>query len=127
MKLKFITTKKYTGNIKCAIHLSGKLGFSQAAIEHLKISENKYIAIGINEEDKRDTSLYLKIFPAQTEDTFKVIKAGNYFYLNTKKMFDDMGIDYTRKNIIYDIIEIEYEGEQIYKLIRREYDRKNKQ
>ena len=126
MKIKLLKGANYKKNIKCSIHLSGKLGFSQSAIEELKLDSKKYIAFGINEENEKDASLFMFIFNDEQEDAFKLVKAGNYYYLNTKKMFDDLGLDYKAKTYIYDISEMDYEGETIYKLTRREYDRKEK-
>lgn len=124
MKIKKIKIGRFNKNVKCSIHISGKLGFSQGAIEVLKLNVNKYIGFGLNEENPKDTSLYMFIYDNAQEDAFKLIKAGNYYYVNTKKMFDELGIDYTKKTYIYDISEFEYNGELIYKLLRREYDRK---
>ncbi|MDP3150884.1 MAG: hypothetical protein Q8N83_17330 [Ignavibacteria bacterium] len=127
MKLKFIDGSKYNLNVKCSIHLTGKLGFSQSAIDSLQLDNNKYVAFATNEEDKKDLTLYMVVYNEKKEGAFKIVKAGNYYYLNTKKMFDELGIDYKKKTIIYDISNCDYEGEKIYKLIRREYDRKQKE
>ncbi len=126
MKIKKLKGSDYKKNIKCSIHQSGKLGYSQSAIEELKLDNTKYIEFGVNEENEDDTSLFMFIHNNEQEDAFKLIKAGNYFYLNTKKMFDELGLDYKTKNYIYDISKMDYEGETIYKLTRREYDRKEK-
>jgi hypothetical protein len=126
LKIKILQASNYTKNIKCSIHLSGKLGFSSSAINLLKLDQNKYIAFGVNEEDEKDPNLYMFLYKEEHNEAFKIIKAGNYYYLNTKKMFDEIGLDYKNTNYIFDIIEIEYEKQKIYKLNRREYDRKPK-
>lgn len=127
MKLKFIDGSIYKKKIKCTIQQTGKLGFSQDAIAHLKLNETKYIGFAINEEeDIKDTNLYMSVFNKEEEKAFKIVKAGNYYYVNTKKLFDELGLDYQKKIIIFDITEVEYEGKKIYKLIRRESDRKQK-
>lgn len=124
MKIRKIKGSNYKKNVKCSIHLSGKLGFSQAAIDELKLDNNKYITFGLNEEDETDTNLYMFIIDDAEEDAFKLIKAGNYYYLNTKRMFDDLNLEYKKKTYIFDIAKMDYEGQNIYKLSRREYDRK---
>lgn len=126
MKLKILEVPQIGGKVKATIHQSGKLGFSQAAIDELQISSNTYIMLAKNEEDPSDSNLYMVISKEKNENGLKVSKAGNYFYVNTKYLFDKLGIDYKRKKVIFDIIQIEYEGQTVYKLIRREVDRKKK-
>ncbi len=126
MRLKILEVPQIGGKVKATIHQSGKLGFSQAAIDELQISNNTYIMLAKNEEDPNDSNLYMVISKEKKENGLKVSKAGNYFYVNTKYLFDKLGIDYKRKKVIFDIIQIEYEGQTVYKLIRREVDRKKK-
>lgn len=126
MKFKTLKAIDYSKTIKCAIHQSGKLGFSQAAIDELNLNETKYLLLGINEDDKDDLNLYMQVLENKSEDTFKLKKAGNYYYLNTKRLFDELGFDYKKKSIIFDITQIIYDGGKLYKLIRRESDRKEK-
>ena len=124
MKIEFILLPNAGGNAKASVHQSGKMGFSTSAIEYLKISENSYARIGINQEDKADKNLYIQISSEQTPDSLKINKAGAYYYLNTKQFFDKMGVDYQKSLIIYDIVDMEYEGQKLYKFIRRTKDRK---
>jgi hypothetical protein len=123
MRIKFISPKAGYGKVKCTVHKNGKLGFSQAAIRRLNVTDSKHYKIGVNEEDRYDDSLYLMIAENEDRDTYNVNKAGNYYYLNTRNLFDEFNIDYKTKKIIYDIEEIEYEGHKIYRLNKRELDR----
>jgi hypothetical protein len=123
MRIKFISPKAGYGKVKCTVHKNGKLGFSQAAIRRLNVTDSKHYKIGVNEEDRYDDSLYLMIAENEDRDTYNVNKAGNYYYLNTRNLFDELNIDYKTKKIIYDIEEIEYEGHKIYRLNKRELDR----
>jgi len=125
MKISFIKPKHIASNVKCTIHRSGKLGFSKAAIKELNVDETTFVKIGMNEEDTNDKNLYMLILKEKDDDAFKVNKAGRYYYLNTKYLFEDLMEDYRTKKIIYDIQKIEYEGDIIYKLNRRELNRKN--
>lgn len=120
MKLKFIKSQEIDKNVKCAVHKSGKLGFSSSAIEKLKLTTEKTLSIAVNEDDKEDENLYVVINENGNEDGFKVSKAGDYFYVNTKALFDTIGIDYRNKKIIYDILDFDYEGQKMYKLLKRE-------
>lgn len=124
MKIRYYKPKAITGKIKCTIHRNGKMGFSRQAIKKLGLDINRYAKIGFNEEDENDRALYLKIQGHQDEDTYKINKAGEYYYLNTKYIFDDLNIDYVRKKIIYDIQEVEIDEEVVYKLNKRELARK---
>ena len=59
-----------------------------------------------------------------SENSLKVNKAGRYYYLSTRNFFNEKGLDYRANKIIYDIVEEEYKGNQIFKLIGRVKDRK---
>lgn len=124
MKIKFYQPITSSGRIKCTIHKNGKLGFSRMAIEQLGISQNKYIKLGFNDEDKNDNNLYILIQNYGDNDTYKIIKAGNYFYVNTQALFDKLNFDYEGKKIIFDIQEMENNDIKLYKLNKREISRK---
>lgn len=124
MKLEIIKPPDSAGLMKATIHVTGKLGFSIGAIKAMNIGDNNYIQIAQNSEDKEDNNLYIFVTKKQSEKTMKINKAGNYYYVNTKALFDSLEIDYRKKKVMFDIIEIEYEGERVFKLIRRERDRK---
>ena len=121
MKLNFIKASEFAPNIKCSIHRNGKLGFSRSAIEFLKLNSNKSLMFAINEEDDNE-NLYFIIRDEIVEDAFRVNKAGSYLYLNTKSMFDKYNYDYRTTNIMFDIVKTDeiIEGNEVYKLIRRE-------
>jgi len=124
MKLKKIKPPDISGQLKATIHVTGKLGFSIGAIKAMNIGDNNYIQIAQNSENQDDDNLYVFLTKKPDEETMKINKAGNYYYVNTKALFDSLEIDYRRKKIMFDIIEIEYEGERVFKLVRREKDRK---
>lgn len=118
--------KPTTGVIKATIHKSGKLGFSQLAIEKIGLNQNAFVMIGTNKENKKDDSIYLMITEEANEMAMKANKAGQYYYLNTRDFFNELGIDYKKKTVIYDIVEISEEENKVYKLIPREKERKKK-
>ncbi len=124
MKLKFIKPQEIDKKIKATIHDSGKLGFSSEAATKLNLAENKGMLIAINEDDERDKSLYVKLQKQVDNNSFGVNKARKYFYANTKNFFDNYGIEYKTKKIMYDIIEFDYEGELIFKFLKREVSKK---
>lgn len=120
MNIVFFKPTASAGKIKCTIHRNGKLGFSKAAIDKLGITLGKYAKLGFDEEDKTDNSFYLVIQESPDDETFKINKAGAYYYLNTKNLFDELNLDYLRKKIIYDIQEIKNDYSDLYKLKKRE-------
>jgi len=123
MKLKIHAPKRAQGVIKCAIHRSGKLGFSKEAINIMELSPEKSVQIATNEENPDDTNLYLIVLENQIEEAYRIIKAGAYYYLNTKRFFDEFDVDYINKRIIYDVIPFDFEGQKMFKLKRREKSR----
>jgi hypothetical protein len=125
MKLKFIKAQEIDKNVKATVHSSGKLGFSSEAAKKLDLTSNKGILLAINEEEN-DENLYAKFIPEQNEDSFNIVKAGAYFYVNTKAFLENYGIDYKKNRLIYDIIEFNYEGEKMFKFLKREIKKKSK-
>ena len=123
MKINFWKPITSTEGAKATIHKSGKLGFSRSAQEKMQINDNTYFKIGTS-ENSRDENLYLVKAQREDENSIKASKAGDYYYLNTRVLFDELNIDYKRKKIIYDIIEVDYENIVVYKLIKREIERK---
>lgn len=125
MKLKFINPEGLDKNLKATAHKSGKLGFTMEAAEKMKLSANKSARIAVNEDDSTDTNLYVIVNDTSTDGSFKISKAGAYYYINTKAMFDSMKIDYKNDWIVYDISKDTIDGQLIYKFKRREKDKKN--
>jgi len=126
MEINFWKPTTSIGIVKATIHKSGKLGFSQAAIDKLELTQNTYLMIGTNKENKKDNNIYLVISRESNELAIKVNKAGDYYYLNTKDFFNEISVDFKNKSIIYDIVDISTEQDRLYKLIPREKDRKRK-
>jgi hypothetical protein len=119
-KIKFFNASELEGRLKCTIHRTGKLGFSEVTINKLEINEKKGIKIGIGTEDQNEDILYLAITENPDKSDFKINKAGNYYYVNTRILFDKLGYDYRNSTIMFDMVEIEIEGEKLFKLIKRE-------
>ncbi|MGD8779749.1 MAG: hypothetical protein PVH88_12400 [Ignavibacteria bacterium] len=126
MKLNFWKPTLSSSKIKATVHQNGNIGFSNGATQKLQIDETKYLKIGINEEDPKDNNLYVLITDENDENGLKVNKAGNYYYLNTKSFFNEHKVDYKKKKIVYDIAELNIDGQMIYKFVKREIERKKK-
>lgn len=125
MKLKFLNIKsESTSKTKASIHLGGNLGFSETAASLMELTNEKYLQIAINEDDKKDLNLYVMVLAGKEENSIKVNKAGKYFYIKGKNIFDELEIDYKNKRVVFDIIKTDYQGKIFYKFCRREWDRK---
>lgn len=116
--IRFEDPNSSNGVIKASIHKTGKLGFSSAAQSFLNINENTYFKIGFNDNDVNDTNIYM--VPAlENEIAFKVSKAGDYYYINLKHIFDKRGIEYQNETYIYDIRKQNSTGVEFFILIKR--------
>ena len=118
--LKILSAKEFNVNLKCTIHASGKLGFTEATASVLKLSEDSGIKFA--QDDKGE--LYLINSQSMDDDSFKVNKAGNYYYVNGKVLFDQLGYDYRNYNIIFDMVNVSELGNNHYKLNERKKPRK---
>lgn len=125
MKIKFHSPKELERNLKISIHKSGKMGFTVEAAKKLKLSTGKSAAIGTNEEDLSDDSLYLMMYEGIEDDAFRVSKAGAYYYINTKPLFDALKMDYSKGDMVYDMTEQKIGEDLVYKLKRRGVKKKN--
>lgn len=113
----FEDPNKVGGSIKATIHKSGKLGFSSGAEGFMTIKEGVFFKIGFNESGDEGNIYMVSV---DTEDgAFKVSKAGQYFYINLKNVFDKRGIDYKNKSYIYDIRKERNEGVEYFILTKR--------
>lgn len=124
MKLKFFNPDDLDKNLKATVHKTGKLGFTVEAAKKMELSKEKSAGIGINDEDSSDNSLYVVIYPEKKEGAFSISKAGAYYYINTKALFDSLRIDYVKDNVVYDISKTDIEGQVVFKFKRREKHKK---
>ena len=75
-------------------------------------------------KDANET-LYLINCPNCDDDSFQVTKAGMYYSINAKPLFDSLGYDYKSENIMFDLVREKHDAYEIYKLIKRAKPRKN--
>ncbi len=120
IELDFFDSSSKYGVIKATVHKTGKLGFSSGASKFMNIENIKFFNIGLNKSDDNDKNLYLVAIENENEKSFKIVKAGDYYYVFIKNILRELKIDYKNESIIYDIEEIENKEQTIYKLIRRE-------
>lgn len=127
LKLKKIKLAELDKNLRASVHKTGKLGFTYEAAKKLKLEEQKSADFATNEEDAEDTNFYLLLYPEDKQGDFKVVKAGAYFYINTKVLFDNLKVDYSGEAISFDIIPQEHEGGKVYALKKRTKSKKEKE
>ncbi len=119
MKFNYETPVKRRSRVKATIQKNGRLGFSSGAAQVMQLDVNMHYKVATNAEDDEDDCLYLISANEDDDKVFKANKAGEYYYLNLKYMFDRKGIDYEHEKVIYDITE-EVDNElRYYKLKRR--------
>ncbi|MCR4032529.1 MULTISPECIES: hypothetical protein [Flavobacterium] len=106
------------GVIKASIHKTGKLGFSSGAKSFMDINEETYFKIGFNDRDANDTNIYM-VPSIGNEGAFKVSKAGDYYYINLKHIFDKREIEYQNESNIYDIKKVSVENNYYFILSKR--------
>lgn len=124
MKIKFFNPDSLDKNLKATVHKSGKLGFTVDAAKRLKLETNKSAAIGTNEDDPSDDSLYIIIYNEVRSGAFRIAKAGQYYYINLKALFDALKINYKQESVVYDISEEPFGDEMVFKFSRRKNTKK---
>jgi hypothetical protein len=122
--INFYTPRHSFGKVKCTIHRSGNLGFSDAAAKELNLTTTGYVKFG-KSDNPLDSSLYMVVTNIYDKECFGINKAGNYFYINTKLLFNDLKLDYLGSKIIFDISVVNKDN-NIYKLVKREIERNHK-
>lgn len=124
--IKFFSASQFCAKLKATIQVTGKLGFSDDAAKDLGLSSNTYIKLGIDENNPN--TMYLVVSQEPNVDSFKVCKAGAYFYLPTTMLFSSIGYDFKNKTIIFDLTrDSEHDtefGGIVYKANKREIYRK---
>lgn len=109
---------KIGGSIKATIQKTGKIGFSSGAESFMELKNTQYFRIGFDSNEASGDIIYM--VPSKTEaGAFKVSKAGDYFYMNLKNVFDRKGIDYKNKSYIYDIKKENSEETELFILTKR--------
>lgn len=109
-------------NCTASIHKTGRLGFSAGTIKLMNLDGNKHIKIGQIENEK--DIFYLFVLDKEDDESFKVISAGSYFYLNTTFLFDELKIDY-RNGCGFKVTKVDDE-KKIFKLTKKQSNVKKK-
>ena len=125
MALKILSAKEYSTRLKTSVHVTGRYGFAEAAAIALELTKDSYVTFA---KDEETDVLYLINNVENTPDAFKVMKAGEYFSINTKSLFDALGYDYVNNNITFDLIkDNSHQDMEVYKMLKKETLRKKKE
>ena len=117
MGFTIINASQFTIRLKATIHSSGKLGFTEVTARELGFGDNSFVKFAQDNDDK--TILDLINNTSQDDEAFRVCKAGRYFYINTKIMFDSLDVDYKSKTVIFDLVRVKEADGDVYKLNKR--------
>lgn len=115
----------YTVRLKATIQSTGRLGFTFDTMEMLKLTPECSITLAPDDSNKR--IMYMGVLRERRDDAFPVLSAGKYVYLNTRQLFETLGIDFTTLVNFFDLSRFE-EGDEImegecYKMVRRDRPR----
>jgi len=101
MALTLLSAKNFTFTLKVTIQRSGKLGFSAPTAEALGIDTNTYAKFYM--DDENPMSPVVVFSKNKDDDSFKANKSGDYYSLSTTILFDSLGFDFKKQNIICDL------------------------
>ena len=121
MEIRIFSAREYNAKLKCTIHSSGKLGFTDETARELGLSVESGIKFAMNDNDEL---LLINCRLDKDEDAFDVSKSGAYYYVNAKPLFDSLGYDYKNNVIMFDLSKFKHDTLEIYKLNQRSTPRK---
>jgi hypothetical protein len=121
MALTLLSAKNFAFTLKVTIQRSGKLGFSAPTAEALGIDTNTYAKFYM--DDENPMSPVVVFSKNKDDDSFKANKSGDYYSLSTTILFDSLGFDFKKQNIICDLKREEdadaIVGGEAYRLVSR--------
>ena len=127
INLKFFNPANVDRNIKATTHRTGRLGFTIEAANKFKLAPKMSFKIATNEADESDTNLYAVLYSTIEEQSFRVLKAGKYYSINLKPLFNQINLDYVNTTYIYDITDETIQGIEMLVFKRRAPKKEKKQ
>lgn len=97
-----LSSKIYGVRLKATIQATGHLGFTAGTAQVLDLERHTHIRFAKEDEDSED--LWMAVMPGEDEDGFKILKTGGYFKVNTRSLFEALGVDFTSHTVIYDLV-----------------------
>lgn len=119
MGYRVISAKNFQTKLKATVHKSGKLGFTNSAAQELGFFDkaDPHVKFAIDEDNP--SVLFLINMKEGDADSFRVNKAGKYYYVNTRLMFDSLQIDYVTETVMFDMIKVNDEEDGVYRMNKR--------
>lgn len=107
---------------KATIQSSGRLGFSGEAIKLMELKENQTILI-LKDNDSND--LAAVVVEGEDKRGFFLKRSGTHCYLRMKNYFDQAGIDYKKRRVMFDITQLDetFENKPVFRFSYREIER----
>jgi hypothetical protein len=114
------SAKDLNRKLRCSVHRTLKLGFTKDTAADLKIKEGMSILLYTDGNPAKENVLYMRLLPAKTEESFRVNKAGNYYYGATQNFFnilsEQLNLKFDEGGISYDMVSVVFDNETFYKL-----------
>ena len=128
MDFTVFSAKEFTAKLKVTIQETGKLGFTRDTADFLKLELRKYAKFA---KDNEKGNLYLIILDKGNTDAFEIKGVSGYYYVQTARLFDKLGMDYKNMVYMFDLIRQEsldnnLQGE-VYLMKERHHKRKEKE
>ena len=119
--------KDFATRLKVTIQSTGKLGFTAGTTNQLALDTSCSILIAPDSDDSK--VFYMGVCRTLQDNAFAVLKSGSYYYLNTKQLFDKLGVKYSHATVMFDLSRFE-EGDKVlgcecYKMTMRVNPHKN--
>lgn len=99
------------------IQRTGKMGFTKKCAYFLGIPNSKTANILLDESLKNNNKIYLEIFN-DNQGLLKIKKAGNYYYIKTKEVFDYLKLNYSNGGLSYRLNKIEINDKIYFELTK---------
>jgi hypothetical protein len=128
MALQTLSAKRFQTKLKATIQSSGRLSFTEKTSKELQFANGFHVKFLFDNESKE---LFMAKVGGEDEDAFEVRTSGSYFYVATKRLFDELEYDYRKKNIMFDLVRKpaldEEVGGEVYKMNKRTLPRREKE
>ena len=100
--ISIIDISQFRVKLKATIHASGRLGFTKDTADFLNLSSFPCVLVASDDEDPE--LLYMALLSQEMPNSMRVQLSGKYFYIQTNLLFDNLGFDYKKKTIMFDLI-----------------------
>ncbi|MDO4511687.1 MAG: hypothetical protein Q4B68_07725 [Bacteroidales bacterium] len=126
--IEIIDISMFSLKLKATIQKSGRLGFTRDTAN--AIGCNKEISVKFARDSEDGDALYMIVSEKGATNSLSVSKAGEYYYVQAKLLFDSLGIDYKTQTVMFDLVRMSNLdinlGGQVYKLNKRIICKKEK-